>query len=386
MSILLKQKITIFIILLSFLSVKLTAFNNDKDNNKITKVVIDAGHGGEDPGASGKKGKEKDIVLAIALKVGKYIQDNNPEVEVIYTRQEDVFIPLYERANIANKNKADLFISIHANANPNSIVKGTETYVMGLHKDEENLAVAMKENAVITLEKDYGTKYEGYDPKSPESFIVFSLLQNTYLEQSLEFASYTQDQFREKVQRQDRGVKQAGFLVLWKTTMPSVLIETGFITNREEEQYLMSETGQDLIASAIYRSFRNYKNSIESRSVLLHSINKSKTIEVPHKQNDSIPVNVKDTLHFKIQISTSSKPIDTNAEFFQKALNIKGINKIEELNSTHNYKYTVGNTSTYGEIEVLLKDVKIYYPDAFIIAIKNGKIVPLNELINNRNK
>ncbi|TFH37589.1 MAG: N-acetylmuramoyl-L-alanine amidase, partial [Bacteroidia bacterium] len=204
-------------------------------------VVIDAGHGGKDPGTVGRKSREKDLTLALALKTGKYIEDKIPGVKVIYTRTTDTFVELYKRAEIANRAKADLFISIHINGLPDSRVRGAETYAMGIHMDDGNLQVAMKENAVITLEEDYSTRYQGYDPNSSESFITFSLIQNLYLEQSLNFASYIQNQFREKIGLRDRGVKQAGFLVLWQTTMPSVLVEAGFSSNAEEEKILVSE-------------------------------------------------------------------------------------------------------------------------------------------------
>ena len=229
-------------------------------------MVIDPGHGGKDPGALGKHVKEKDVVLAVGLKLGKYIEENFKDVQVIYTRKTDVFIPLHERADIANKNKADLFISIHANSLPGSSATGTETFVMGEYKNSSNLEVAKKENAVITLEDDYSTRYEGFDPNSNDSYIIFSLLQKTYLYQSLEFAGFVQDQFRERVQRIDRGVKMAGFIVLWKTTMPSVLVETGFLTSSKEESFLGSDQGQDYIASAIFRAFKAYKQKIENNS------------------------------------------------------------------------------------------------------------------------
>src|SRR5665647_582989 len=231
-------------------------------------VVIDAGHGGKDPGTVGLKAKEKDINLAVALRTGQYIKDNLKDVKVIYSRDDDSFIGLAERADVANKNKADIFISIHSNAMNDKRFTGAETWVLGQSKDEANLQVAMKENSVITFEKDYQAKYEGYDPNSVESFIIFSLMQNTYLKQSTEFASMIQDQIRDRVGRKDRGVKQAGFVVLWRTTMPSVLVELGFLSNAEEEKYLLSETGQDYLASAIYRAFGDYKHTIDNRSGL----------------------------------------------------------------------------------------------------------------------
>ncbi len=231
---------------------------------KVDVVVIDAGHGGKDHGTSGKVMKEKDLALKIALKVGNYIEKNIPGVKVIYTRKDDRYLPLDERAEIANKNKADLFICIHANANPNARAFGTETYVMGLHKDEGNLSVAKRENSVILLDENYQERYEGFDPNSPESYILFTLTQSAYQSSSLSFAAKVENQFKKRVGRVSRGVKQAGFLVLWKTAMPSVLIETGFLSNSPEEKFLAGDEGQDLIASGIYRAFKDYKTEVES--------------------------------------------------------------------------------------------------------------------------
>ncbi|MFN2314192.1 MAG: N-acetylmuramoyl-L-alanine amidase, partial [Bacteroidales bacterium] len=243
-------------------------------------VVVDAGHGGRDPGAVGATSREKNINLAVALKAGKYISENLKDVKVIYTRKDDTFIGLAERAEVANRNKADIFISIHSNAISDKRFTGAETYVLGQSMDDANLQVAMKENAVITFEQDYQTKYEGYDPNSVESFIIFSLMQNTYLKQSTEFATMIQNQFRDRVGRKDRGVRQAGFVVLWRTTMPSVLIELGFISNPDEEKYLNSTQGQDYLASAIFRAFRDYKQTIDNRSGIKRG-NSVQLTEVP---------------------------------------------------------------------------------------------------------
>ncbi|WP_346659940.1 N-acetylmuramoyl-L-alanine amidase [Chryseolinea sp. H1M3-3] len=231
---------------------------------KVDVVVIDAGHGGHDNGTHGRLLKEKDLALNIALKVGSYIEKNIPGVKVIYTRKDDRYLALDERANIANKNKADLFICIHANANPNTKAFGTETFVMGLHKDEGNLAIAQRENSVILMDENYEERYEGFNPNSPESYILFELIQSAYLESSLKFAQKVEGQFKDRVGRLSRGVKQAGFVVLWRTTMPSVLIETGFLTNSTEEKFLAGDEGQELIASGIYRAFKEYKNEVES--------------------------------------------------------------------------------------------------------------------------
>ena len=233
-------------------------------DSKVDVVVIDAGHGGHDNGTHGRLLKEKDVALNIALKVGNYIEKNIPGVKVIYTRKDDRYLALDERADIANKNKADLFICIHANANPNTKAFGTETFVMGLHKDEGNLAIAQRENSVILMDENYEERYEGFNPNSPESYILFTLIQSAYQESSLKFAQKVEGQFKDRVGRLSRGVKQAGFVVLWRTTMPSVLIETGFLTNSTEEKFLAGDEGQELIASGIYRAFKEYKNEVES--------------------------------------------------------------------------------------------------------------------------
>jgi len=230
----------------------------------VGTVVIDAGHGGKDPGTHGVFLKEKDVALSIALKVGGYINQNIPGVKVVYTRTTDQYLGLDERAAIANKHKADLFICIHANAVGREEAHGTETYVMGLHKSEGNLDVAKRENSVILLDQNYQERYEGFDPNSPESNILFSIAQSAFQESSIKFAEKVESQFKKRVGRQSHGVKQAGFWVLWRTSMPSVLIEVGFLTNQKEERFLGDPNGQDLIASGIYRAFKEYKNQMEA--------------------------------------------------------------------------------------------------------------------------
>jgi N-acetylmuramoyl-L-alanine amidase len=232
---------------------------------KIRKVVIDAGHGGKDSGTLGSFSKEKDVALKIALELGDIISKNIPGVEVIYTRKDNSFVELHDRAKIANKNGADVFLSIHCNSAPhNKHVHGTETYVMGLHTSEGNLDVAKRENSVILMEDDYQEMYEGFDPNAPESHILFSLYQNAYIGKSLRLAENIENQFKSRVGRNSRGVKQAGFLVLWKTSMPSVLIEVGFLSNDNEEKYLNDALGRTYIASGIFRAFRDFKEEIES--------------------------------------------------------------------------------------------------------------------------
>lgn len=241
----------------------LFAFADANNNFSIKTVVIDAGHGGKDPGAIGSgKTREKDIALQVALKLGEYISKNFPDVNVVYTRKTDVFIELHERAEIANKAKADLFIAVHINSSTNPEFYGTSTYVLGLHRSEANLEVAKRENAVILLEDDRDKNYE-FDPNSPEGHIIMSMKQNAFLEQSIDIASKIENQFENHAHRKSMGVKQAGFYVLYKTAMPSLLAEIGFISNPEEEKYLNSEKGQDQIASSLFNAFKKYKTEME---------------------------------------------------------------------------------------------------------------------------
>ena len=237
--------------------------------DKIQRIVLDAGHGGDDIGAPGVKGSreflEKDVTLDSALRLGKLIEENMPEVEVLYTRKTDKSVKLWERPNFANRNEADLFISIHCNANNNPKAHGSETYFMGLHVNEGNLDVAKRENAAITYEADYknNDRYGGFDPNSPESHIIFSLVQNAFINQSLRLSSYVETETGKISQIRSRGVKQAGFLVLWKTSMPSILVETGFITNPDDRKYLASDEGKNTIAKGIFQAIENYKNFVE---------------------------------------------------------------------------------------------------------------------------
>jgi N-acetylmuramoyl-L-alanine amidase len=230
---------------------------------KIRTVVIDAGHGGKDTGCNGASAREKDVALKVALQLGQQISENLPDVKVIYTRKDDRFVELIDRAGIANKNHADLFISIHCNAGP-SAAFGTETYTMGLHKSSGNLAVATRENSVILQEDNYEKKYNGFNPSSPQSYILFSLYQSAHLDNSLRFAQKVENQFKSRVGRSSRGVKQAGFLVLWKSAMPSTLIEIGFLTNPKEEKFLNDKANQTYMASGIYRAFKEYKQELEA--------------------------------------------------------------------------------------------------------------------------
>ncbi len=253
-----KQKILILGLVLTFI---VSSSFNGAEENVFDLVVIDAGHGGNDPGCNGGTSKEKEVTLAIALKLGKLIEDSLKGVKVIYTRKTDKFIELSERSNIANKNNADLFISIHCNANDNKEASGTETYVMGLHKTESQLQVSKRENSVIKLEKDYenNKSYGEFDPNSNEAYIIFSLIQNAYMTQSQKFAAQVESEFKKNTPLKSRGVKQAGFLVLWKSTMPGVLIETGFLTNENDRKVLAKDSSQNVMAKSIFNAVKKYK-------------------------------------------------------------------------------------------------------------------------------
>jgi N-acetylmuramoyl-L-alanine amidase len=235
-----------------------------KADSKVKIVVIDAGHGGKDPGTKGRTTKEKDVALSVALKLGRKIKDATPDVKVLYTRSTDVFIELGERSAFANRNNADLFISIHCNATPRSkSVRGTETFVMGLHKTEGNLEVAKRENSVILQETNYKQKYKGFDPDSPLAHIMLANYQSAFISSSLRFADQVEKKFQSVSGRDSRGVKQAGFLVLWRAAMPSVLIETGFLSTPDEEEYLASDDGQDEVADSILQAFKVYKKEMD---------------------------------------------------------------------------------------------------------------------------
>lgn len=259
-----RKNIAVISILTIFFTLGAFSFLNPKQV-KVVKIVIDPGHGGKDPGCIGKISNEKDVALDVALELGKLVKEYLPDVKIYFTRADDRFIGLYERAKLANVNDADLFVSIHCNADPQKRAYGTETWVMGINKSDKNLEeVVIRENSVILMEEDHVENYGGFDPKSPESYILFNLYQSAYINNSLNLAGKIEGQFKNRVQRNSRGVKQAGFLVLWKTSMPSVLIELGFLTHNQEERYLNDELGQTYLASAIYRAIRDYKQEIES--------------------------------------------------------------------------------------------------------------------------
>jgi N-acetylmuramoyl-L-alanine amidase len=345
----------------------------------IHTVVIDAGHGGRDPGAVGKNAKEKDIALSIALKVGAYIEENVLDVKVIYTRKKDVFVELMDRAEIANDAEADLFISIHVNASTRSSARGTLTLVLGQHRADENFDVAVRENSVILLEEDYETRYEGFDPKSTESHIMFSLMQKTYFKQSIEFGDFVQDQFRDRAGRKDLGVREQGLYVLAQTSMPGVMVETGFISNPDEEKYLMTKYGQELIASAIYRGFKEYKEEIDRRSKL-SVVMVEESPESNEESLDNQNIIEPDQVVFSIQVASSKNKIPTDPSSF------KGYKGVRILSDGRWYKYLIGSDISYHTALEKCNEIKADYPDAFVVASKNDKLVPLKDALQEINK
>ncbi|MBN2746000.1 MAG: N-acetylmuramoyl-L-alanine amidase [Bacteroidales bacterium] len=362
-----------------------------QDPYKIKVVVIDAGHGGNDPGAVGKSSKEKDIALSVALKLGNYIKTNYKDVKVIYTRDTDVFVELYKRAEIANKANADLFISIHCNATESSKPNGTETWVMGLHKSQANLEVAKKENSAILLESNSGDAYDNFNPNSPESYIIFSLFQSAFRDQSIDFATKIENEFKTRVGRNDRGVKEAGFLVLWKTTMPSVLIELGFVSNPEEEKFLKSTQGQDYLASAIYRAFKQYKTEMEGSDGKAEQSD-LKSVDVENKKEDAKQESVQakqadadtiktaalveDEIVFGVQFTSSSEKKPASASSFQS------LQDVWSYYQSGLYKYVSGKYDTIDDAVSHLKIVRSKgFSDAFVVAFVNGKRITPQEAV-----
>ena len=368
---------SIYLTLLAFtVNVEASSLTKNPPGKKF-KVVLDAGHGGKDPGKPSKAGyKESDIALKIVLALGKELEKSD-DIEVVYTRKKDVFIDLHERGKIANKAEADLFISVHCNAHT-SQAYGAETYVLGLHRNATNLNVAKAENSVIFLEENYEETYAQYDLKSPESTIGLELEQEEFLDQSVFLASLVQDNFREKLKRKDRSVKQAGFIVLHQTVMPSILIETGFITNTVEGKYLNSSSGQLKMAKAIANAVVTYKNNIQSNEsaavtdLPLEEITETSTED--SKKEDKIVAGIT----FKVQLAASKRKLDT------KPYNFKGLKEISRDQEGRLYKYYFGATSNYSEIERKLKEAKTKgYGSAFIVSFKKNNIkVPLSQVLN----
>ena len=410
------KKITLLLALMCMLVV--TAFAA----NKHFTLVIDPGHGGHDAGARGAISMEKNINLTVALRFGKYVEQNMPEVRVIYTRKQDVFIPLHERANIANRANADLFISVHTNALPaGKVARGFETYTLGMHRAKDNLDVAMRENSVISMEKGFEQTYEGFDPKSSESYIIFEFIQGKNMERSVDLARMIQRSVCDSGCRPDKGVHQAGFLVLRETSMPSCLIELGFITTPDEERLLNDNAKVDDIAKGIYEAFAKYKNKYDrSVSVPYRAANRqestlpkivpdsykeeaenrrvkkqepvrktraAKTDDSDRKadtvasQSRNAP---KDAPVFKLQIFVGNRNLRKGDAHF------KGETEFDSFQEGNLVKYTLGASTNYNEIYRLRKEKMEKFPEAFIIAFKNAKKYDVNQAIRefkqNRNR
>lgn len=400
--------------------------------NKRFTLVIDPGHGGHDAGALGAISKEKNINLAVALRFGKYVEQNLPEVRVIYTRKTDVFIPLNERANIANRANADLFISVHTNALPaGKVARGFETYTLGMHRAKDNLDVAMRENSVISMEKDYQQRYQGFDPRSSESYIIFEFIQGKNMERSVELARMIQRGVCDGANRPDKGVHQAGFLVLRETSMPGCLIELGFITTPDEERLLNDDSRVDDIARGIYEAFAKYKNKYDKSVSVPYRAKDSEDVNLPKivpdqepapktrvvtrgkqpKREEATPeqpkrevkkqepkkdvkkqetkkdvkkAEVADAPVFKLQIFVGSRNLRKGDAHF------KGETDYDSFQEGNLVKYTLGASTNYNEIYRLRKEKLDKFPEAFIIAFKNGQKYDVNQAIRefkqNRNR
>lgn len=431
------SKIFFLLILSILISVKSFSGTSDSKINKTMVVIIDPGHGGKDPGAVDKGIREKDVVLGIGLKLGKYMNENFPDVKVIFTRSTDVFVPLIDRSRIANKNKAALFISLHANFCGTPAIRGTETFFLGEARSNDNLDVAKKENSVILLEDNYSTTYEGFDPNSSESYIMFATIQGAYLKQSLSFANDIQQQFQSRINSLNRGPKQAGFLVLRQSSMPSVLVETGFISNHTEANYLKSEEGQQNIAMSIIDAFRKFKakNSgvntpvlaeIKSVSNNHHVIAGAKTEAISKNVADEFkqdpepadkPVNIEEAsvkqeniLSENNEITTTdnkpesiiektnlkkinttpvastsnNSPSENNTYYSVQigadttpvetiASNFKGLKNVRREKNDKYYRYYIGKESSLENIVPILQKIKLKFSQAFIVSFIDGK-------------
>lgn len=352
-------------------------------NTGVKKVVIDAGHGGKDPGNLGTgryKDREKDVALKVALLLGDYIKEHLPDVEVIYTRTNDRFVELHERAAIANRHKADLFISIHCDAFTNPQAFGASSYVMGQGQGDKNMRVAIQENAVISLEENFEEKYEGFDPNRPETYIALSLYQNAFLEQSVAFAQMVQDQFRERAKRKDRGVKQQPLVVTSRTTMPAVLIELGFLTNKNEEDYLQSESGQKILASAIFRAFRSYKEQKESIDALNITASPppppviSPPIVATEYEKEEVAIQELPKFFYAVQLAVSSKDLETVPQ------NFNGLSLVHKENYGTLFRYLHGHFTTRSEADAARKRcISSGYKDAYVVAYHENQRISLDD-------
>ena len=393
--------------------------------NKRFTLVIDPGHGGHDAGARGAMSKEKDVNLTVALRFGKYVEQNMPEVRVIYTRTQDKFVPLHERANIANRANADLFISVHTNALPaGKVARGFETYTLGMHRAKDNLDVAMRENSVISMEKGFEQVYEGFDPKSSESYIIFEFIQGKNMERSVDLARMIQRSVCEGAGRPNKGVHQAGFLVLRETSMPGCLIELGFITTPDEEQLLNDKNKVDDIAKGIYEAFSNYKNKYDRSVSVPYRASERRVSAVPtivpdsYKEKETAPAKLipamkiepaakkmiakKEDSSRKVDSSRKMEAAKEDAPVFKLQIfvgdrmlrkgdaHFKGETDFDSFKEGNLVKYTIGSSTNYNEIYRLRKDKLDKFPEAFIIAFKNGEKYDVNQAIRefrqNRNK
>ena len=430
----------LFVFFIALFLVSGVAFSQKREPGKVKTLVIDPGHGGDKPGAIGKHCQEKELTLSIAKKFGKLVEDNYPDVNVIYTRTNDVDVALAERANIANRAKADLFVSIHINSHPTTVPVGMETYVMGLSRSRANMEVAKKENADILLEEGYkdNSDYKGFDPNSPESYVMFAMYQNAYIDKSLNFAQFTQDQYKNSIKTTNRGVKQAEFFVLYKTAMPAVLTEVGFISNPTEEAYMMSDEGQATIAVCLLNAFANYKAHEESvakpkkMEIDLPGYGKNKgkkpvpqgdaaadsTLKAQIQQDDALATTIlqsqgeeapkanvempekntppsitpflqeeaeiqtvinKDEIAvegvtYRVQFLTSEKELKDGAKDF------KGVTGYQLYKQDGVFRYTMGNETTIARAKNIQDEMrKKGFKDAFVIAFYNGKRISIQE-------
>lgn len=402
-------------------------------------LVLDAGHGGRDPGAVGKIAREKDITLSVVKKVGALVNEKYPDIKVVYTRKNDVFVPLEERASIANNHHADLFISVHTNAAKSRAAYGAETYTLGLAKSQANLAVAMAENSVMMLEDDYKTRYQGFDPSSVDSYIMFEFMMDTYLDNSIAFATDVQQQLTTRSRRHDRGVRQAGFWVLHRSACPSVLVELGFISNQQEELYMASDRGQQELAESIFTAFTKYKRnydrksgngtpSVSARELPVDKVSEKQPETEPQIRKADSPSSAAGTRSqrkpdeavagtltavpvtqsasdqtgsgqsgstaamqsensgivrtstipvFKVQIKSSPTRLNLNSAVF------KGLKNVEVFTEGGLYKYTVGNETDYAAANRLKNELKKKFPDAFLIAFRGDRKITINEALKN---
>jgi N-acetylmuramoyl-L-alanine amidase len=378
------NRVLIFVSILSVLTFSSFIKPYKVETTEKFVVVLDAGHGGHDPGNMGNGYKEKEIALKIVLDVGRQLE-KNPNIKVVYTREKDVFVDLFVRGQIANKAKADLFVSVHCNSH-HSEAHGTETFVLGTHRNQTNFEVAKKENSVIFLESDYKSKYGGFNPNSPESVMSILISQEEYLDQSIMLASLIQNRFTNKLKRNSRGVKQAGFIVLHQTVMPSVLIEVGFLTYKEEGAYLNSPEGQKDMSNSITSAVLEYKHNLDGNvgnfefiedddiPAIAETIEPEKTTDTTKSIEDLKTTNT--SIIYKIQIAASSKAIET------KPSNFKGLSTISREKEDGLFKYFYGNTSDFNITKILEEEaIKKGYKSSFIVAFRDGKKISLNEAL-----